>query len=75
MGIKTEVVPVDTHVYQIAVKHYGMKPPNAGKATMSPKLYEEINTKFFKHLGEYAGWAHTVSQPFGVCSKQHYLGC
>ena len=75
MGIKTEVVPVDTHVYQIAVKHYGMKPPNAGKATMSPRLYEEISTKFFNTWGEYAGWAQTVSQPFGVCSKQLFPGC
>ena len=51
---------MDTHVYQIAVKHYGMKGPNGGRATMSPKLYEELNAKFFSMWGKYAGWAHTV---------------
>jgi len=57
---KKEVVPVDTHVYQIAVKYYGIKASSSGKATMSPKLYEELNSKFVSIWGDYAGWAHTV---------------
>ncbi|KAI0041126.1 N-glycosylase/DNA lyase, partial [Auriscalpium vulgare] len=56
---KSEVIPVDTHVYQIAVKHYGMR-GSSGKATMNPKLYDEINAKFSKIWGSYAGWAHSV---------------
>lgn len=27
---------------------------------MTPKLYEEVNTKFFSIWGDYAGWAHSV---------------
>ena len=57
-----EVVPVDTHVYQIAVKHYGLKGASNGKkVTMTPKIYEDINTRLFDVWGDYAGWAHSVS--------------
>ncbi|KAL0063738.1 8-oxoguanine glycosylase ogg1 [Marasmius tenuissimus] len=56
---KKEVIPCDTHVHQIAVKHYGVK-SSSGKSTMSPKLYEEINTKLVNVWGPYAGWAHSV---------------
>lgn len=61
-----EVVPVDTHVYQIAIKHYGMKGMKGGKAALSPKLYEDVNAKFFSIWGQYAGWAHTVRWLFLV---------
>ena len=54
-------MPVDTHVLQIATKHYGLKSATRAKITMTPKLYEEINTKFFSIWGAYAGWAHCVS--------------
>lgn len=51
---------MDTHVYQIAVKHYGLK-GTPGKGTMSPKLYEAVNSKLANIWGAYAGWAHSVS--------------
>ncbi|KAJ3568639.1 hypothetical protein NP233_g5580 [Leucocoprinus birnbaumii] len=57
---KKEVVPVDTHVHQIAVKYYGMKGSSSGKTNMTPKLYDEVNSKLFSVWGEYAGWAHSV---------------
>ncbi len=57
---KKEVIPVDTHVHQIASKHYGMKLAS-GKGTMTPKLYEAVNEKLTAVWGDYAGWAHTVS--------------
>ncbi|KAF8163495.1 N-glycosylase/DNA lyase [Crassisporium funariophilum] len=57
---KREVVPVDTHVLQIAIKHYGFKKSINGKTNMTPKLYEEVNTKLFSIWGDYAGWAHSV---------------
>ncbi|GLB34859.1 putative N-glycosylase dna lyase [Lyophyllum shimeji] len=60
---KKEVVPVDTHVHQIAVKHYGLKDasgPSGKKATMTPKIYGDVNTKLFRVWGDYAGWAHSV---------------
>ncbi len=55
-----EVIPVDTHVHQIAIKHYGLRGATKTGA-MSPKLYEEVSTKLAAVWGEYAGWAHSVS--------------
>ncbi|KAH6918358.1 N-glycosylase/DNA lyase [Coprinopsis sp. MPI-PUGE-AT-0042] len=56
---KKEVIPVDTHVHQIAVKHYGLK-GSSGKLTMTPKIYDEVNSKLQALWGDYAGWAHSV---------------
>ena len=62
MHEQREVVPVDTHVYQIAVKHYGMRGSEKGngKVTMSPKIYDEVNARLAKIWGNYAGWAQSV---------------
>ncbi|KAF8843580.1 DNA glycosylase [Paxillus ammoniavirescens] len=59
---KKEVIPVDTHVHQIAMKHYGFHTPGGskGKVAMTPKLYDEINSKLADIWGDYAGWAHSV---------------
>lgn len=57
---KKEVIPVDTHVHQIAIKYYGLKASSKVKINMTPKLYEEMNLKFLSIWGDYAGWAHSV---------------
>jgi len=57
---KTEVIPVDTHVHQIAIKHYGMRGTSGGKATMNPKLYDDVNAKLAMIWGKHSGWAHSV---------------
>ncbi|GJJ12619.1 hypothetical protein Clacol_006862 [Clathrus columnatus] len=58
---KHDVVPVDTHVYQIAVKDYGLRGNKSGsKVTMTPKLYDEIQKRLSPVWGRYAGWAHSV---------------
>ncbi|KAF8557274.1 DNA glycosylase [Imleria badia] len=58
---KREVIPVDTHVLQIATKHYGFRSLGSSKkVSMTPKLYDEINSKLAGTWGEYAGWAHSV---------------
>lgn len=57
------VVPVDTHVHQIALKYYGLRgTPNGkgGKVPMTPKIYEAVGTKLVETWGDYAGWAHSV---------------
>lgn len=56
-----EVIPVDTHVHQIATKHYGLRSLGSSKkVSMTPKLYDEINSKLADTWGKYAGWAHSV---------------
>ena len=64
-NFQREVVPVDTHVHQIAHRHYGVKMPSAksGKVPMTPKLYEEVATKLADVWGDYAGWAQSVRYP------------
>ncbi|TFY81035.1 hypothetical protein EWM64_g2969 [Hericium alpestre] len=59
---KKEVIPVDTHVYQIATKHYGMRSSSGSgsKQAMTPKLYDEVNAKLLGVWGDCAGWAHSV---------------
>ncbi|KAF8610687.1 DNA glycosylase [Ceratobasidium sp. AG-I] len=57
---KAEVVPVDTHVQQIATKMYGFKSRAGQSKAMNPKLYSEIANKFADTWGPYAGWAHSV---------------
>lgn len=56
---KPEVVPVDTHVHQIAIKYYGLS-ASTKKTAMSPALYAIVNAKLAGIWGSYAGWAHTV---------------
>ena len=50
-----ELVPVDTHVWQIARKHYGIK-----DATLSAATYTKITDTFIDVFGACAGWAHSV---------------
>ncbi|KAG2111701.1 DNA glycosylase [Suillus discolor] len=59
---KKEVIPVDTHVHQIAIKHYGLRTVGGskGKSAMTPRIYNEVATKLADIWGGYAGWAHTV---------------
>jgi N-glycosylase/DNA lyase len=47
-----EVVPVDTHVHQMAVRDYGLKIPNK---SLTEKNYEKIQDCFTRVFGRYAG--------------------
>lgn len=53
-----DVVPVDTHVYQIAVRDYGLK--GSRDATVSKAMYGKIREKLQEAWGQKAGWAHQV---------------
>lgn len=54
-----DVVPVDTHVYQIAVRDYGLK--GSRDATVSKAMYLKVREKLQNVWGTKAGWAHQVS--------------
>jgi len=49
-----EVVPVDTHVRQIAENKFNYK---INSKTISKKVYREIQQIFLDKYGKYAGWA------------------
>lgn len=56
-----EAVPVDTHVWQIAVRDYKFGAGKGGKnASMTPTLYQAVGAKFRNIWGKEAGWAHSV---------------
>eukprot|EP00474_Spongospora_subterranea_P002634 CRZ03092.1 hypothetical protein [Spongospora subterranea] len=56
-----QVVPVDTHVLQIALKHYRDRIGSITKSqTLTPKVYNQISTGFVSVFGELAGWAHSI---------------
>lgn len=51
-----EVVPIDTHMWQIAKQYYGA--PNT--KTVSKAAYKKTAEVFFNVFGDYAGWAHSI---------------
>lgn len=51
---------MDTHVYQIAVKHYGYHTKGKASSALTPKMHAEIARKLQDIWGVYAGWAHCV---------------
>ncbi|KAJ7299178.1 hypothetical protein O6H91_Y287200 [Diphasiastrum complanatum] len=54
---KHQAIPVDTHVWQIAVRY--LTPELAGER-LTPKLHAAVSGAFVRKFGEYAGWAQTV---------------
>ncbi|RWS31581.1 N-glycosylase/DNA lyase-like protein [Leptotrombidium deliense] len=55
---KSEAIPVDTHVWQIATKMY--LPHLKKNKSLTDKAYKEV-ADFFRHrFGDKAGWAHSV---------------
>ena len=63
------VVPIDTHMWQIARRHYvahsDMPAPLAKALVEQPKPsskahYRQLSAFFRQLWGEYAGWAHSI---------------
>ncbi|MBP5273995.1 MAG: hypothetical protein ILO36_03550 [Abditibacteriota bacterium] len=49
----SEAVPVDTHVYQIGVKRFGIEP----RKSITSAVYKQTADAFRSRYGKYAGWA------------------
>jgi len=56
---KTNAVPVDTHVLQIAQRDYGVNKGQKSSSLTTAK-YNAISEFFQSLFGDHAGWAHTV---------------
>lgn len=54
-----EAVPVDTHVWQIAMRDYKFGGKSKNK-TLTQALYVAVGDHFRGLWGDYAGWAHSV---------------
>lgn len=66
-----QAIPVDTHVFQIATKHY--LPHLKNVKSVTNRVYNEIGDHFRNLYGNYAGWAHCVSCEFNHLLVFHYL--
>ncbi|BGP05952.1 N-glycosylase/DNA lyase [Rhodotorula toruloides] len=53
-----ELVPVDTHVFQIAVRDYSFPSPRS--ASLTPALHDRVSSFLASKWGPYAGWAQQV---------------
>lgn len=53
-----ELVPCDTHIYQVAVRDYGF--PGAKAATVTPAINARVGDKLRAIWGEHAGWCQQV---------------
>ncbi|XP_068189055.1 N-glycosylase/DNA lyase [Antennarius striatus] len=56
---KTDAVPIDTHVWQIAKRDYNYA-AGTGQKSITDKLHRDIGDFFRKLWGPYAGWAQSV---------------
>ena len=54
---KHEAIPVDTHVWQLAVEHYT---PNLEGKSLTPRVMMEVEEAIVGVFGAYAGWAHNT---------------
>lgn len=54
---KMEAIPIDTHIWQIAKKHYSGMP---AIKSLTLKCYMEIGSKFRSIFGPMTGWAHLI---------------
>ncbi|KAG0333774.1 8-oxoguanine glycosylase ogg1 [Podila humilis] len=57
---KQNVIPIDTHVWQIAMRDYKFRFEGKVPKSISPAVYKAIGKHFVDIFGEYAGWGHTV---------------
>lgn len=51
-------VPIDTHIWQIAVERYKFNKKTV--SNLNVRIYREIGDKFRQLFGDKAGWAHSV---------------
>lgn len=54
----SETVPVDTHVFQIAIRDYGF--PATKNASLSPALHDRVSEFLASKWGAHAGWAQQI---------------
>ncbi|XP_038264647.1 N-glycosylase/DNA lyase [Dermochelys coriacea] len=56
---KAEAVPVDTHIWQIARRDYGLE-LGSGAQSVTMRVHSELGDFFRRLWGPYAGWAQAV---------------
>ena len=57
---QVEAIPVDTHVWDIALRDYDPSLSLKGAKSITPVVYEEVGEVFRNRFPVKAGWAHSV---------------
>lgn len=57
---QTEAIPVDTHVWDIALRDYDTLKSLKAAKSLTPAIYEEVGAIFRQKFPVKAGWAHSV---------------
>ena len=57
---QVEAIPVDTHVWDIALRDYDPTLSLKGAKSITPAVYEEVGDVFRSRFTNKAGWAHSV---------------
>lgn len=57
---QVEAIPVDTHVWDIALRDYDPSLSLKGAKSITPTVYEEVGDVFRNRFTTKAGWAHSV---------------
>ncbi|CAO3569456.1 unnamed protein product [Mortierella alpina] len=57
---KQDAIPVDTHVWQIAVRDYKFRHEGKVPKTITSTIYKAVGKHFVELFGEYSGWASSV---------------
>jgi 3-methyladenine DNA glycosylase/8-oxoguanine DNA glycosylase len=57
---QVEAIPVDTHVWDIALRDYDPSLSLKGAKSITPSVYEEVGDVFRNRFTNKAGWAHSV---------------
>eukprot|EP00644_Phytophthora_capsici_P003311 jgi/Phyca11/541825/estExt2_Genewise1Plus.C_PHYCAscaffold_70762 len=55
---KTEAIPVDTHVWQIACRE--LNPTLSDRKSITPTVYRAVGDLFRTRFSPHAGWAHSI---------------
>ncbi|XP_070586798.1 N-glycosylase/DNA lyase-like isoform X2 [Erythrolamprus reginae] len=62
---KTEAVPVDTHIWQVAKRYYGQE-LGMGARSVTERVHREIGNFFRSLWGPYSGWAQALRLIYGT---------
>mmetsp|Transcript_38615 Transcript_38615/g.49952 ORF Transcript_38615/g.49952 Transcript_38615/m.49952 type:complete len:145 (-) Transcript_38615:45-479(-) len=55
---RQDIIPVDTHVWQIACRD--LDPELIHQKSLTPAVYHRVGELFRNKFGVYAGWAHSL---------------
>ena len=68
---QASAIPVDTHVWDIAVRDYDST--LAQRKSLTPTVYEAVGDIFRSRFGPFAGWAHSVLFAAELPDFRHHL--